>query len=385
MSHTRKSLGNWALAAAITGAALAGPTAAHAASVSVVGGQLVYEAAPGEVNTVVLETEHPVSPTGEPTSTGVFLSQAGTIPLAVGTGCWAVPGGAGCDVAFESVAILRLGDRNDSASDNRYPVTSGVDIYGGAGNDTMSASMVDGGNPRFDGGGGNDTIFSGGANAVITGGTGDDKISTGEAGPNISIDAGDGNDTVTYDMYYEVGTGPVKLGAGDDKLTLTQNVFSYAQSRVTPYGTFNGSALPESAIDGGAGKDTVVLGAGGGAIFDLSAAQTNLEIVDATASTPFTGEDGKDVFYGNLLIGSDGYEVFRGGSGPDVIIPGRRADWVAAGPGSDRIIANDGAIDHISCGTGTDYVRIDRTDDLFRRDCEKSYGALPPVPTTPAR
>lgn len=132
----------------------------------------------------------------------------------------------------------------------------GLTITGTAGPDTLtgtagadriaggdSADTLDGGagDDQIDGGAGNDTIQGGTGSDVINGGDGDDYIAdiggsdTIHAGrgddrifisrgdnatiEHVVIDAGDGNDTVSY-QNYRSGSLVADLGSGDDNITL---------------------------------------------------------------------------------------------------------------------------------------------------------------------
>lgn len=117
--------------------------------------------------------------------------------------------------------------------------TAGADtIAGGDGADTLDGGA---GNDVIDGGAGNDTIQGGTGNDVISGGDGDDSIAdiggsdTIDAGrgddrifisrgdnattEHVVIDAGEGNETVTY-QNYRSGSLVADLGSGDDNITL---------------------------------------------------------------------------------------------------------------------------------------------------------------------
>ena len=88
-----------------------------------------------------------------------------------------------------------------------------------------------------------------------------------------------------------------------------------------------------------------------------------------------SGEYGKDVMHGALskdtirggyngdrLFGEDGNDVIRGQNGKDFIDGGPGNDNIGAGGGDDTIRADDGQLDSISCGLGTDVVFVDLED-----------------------
>jgi Ca2+-binding RTX toxin-like protein len=65
---------------------------------------------------------------------------------------------------------------------------------------------------------------------------------------------------------------------------------------------------------------------------------------------------------GDLLIGRGGNNEYFGASGPDEILANEsgtgETETVSAGPGNDRILAEDGAADDIDCGRGRDQVDV---------------------------
>jgi Ca2+-binding RTX toxin-like protein len=87
----------------------------------------------------------------------------------------------------------------------------------------------------------------------------------------------------------------------------------------------------------------------------------------------FLGGRGDDSFTGD----GDAEELI-GGSGNDRLAPSGGADYVAAGDGDDTIGAQDGELDRIACGLGTDTVTADFADQLAA--CETATVAPAPIP-----
>lgn len=100
-----------------------------------------------------------------------------------------------------------------------------------------------------------------------------------------------------------------------------------------------------------------------------------------------SGGDGNDVLAGgdrndaldggpgsDLLEGDAGDDVLVGGAGNDELIGGSGEDDFDAGDGDDSVNAEDGLRDvRISCGAGTDAVRLDPADTVGS-DCETKQG-----------
>lgn len=135
---------------------------------------------------------------------------------------------------------VRTGDGNDviEAAAN---VKVNMDVYGGAGNDTITTGK---GNDRIDGGLGNDTIKSGAGRDDVFGNGGDDVIDAG-SGHDV-VYGGDGNDTLRGGK----GRDTLEGGAGNDVLEggSGNDVLS--------------GGLGDDTIRGDAGNDVVYTGAG---------------------------------------------------------------------------------------------------------------------------
>jgi Effector protein/RTX calcium-binding nonapeptide repeat (4 copies) len=135
---------------------------------------------------------------------------------------------------------VRTNDGNDlvQAAAN---VKVNMDVYGGAGNDTITTGQ---GRDRVDGGAGNDTISTGAGRDDVYGGAGNDTIDAG-SGHDV-VYGGDGNDVLRGGK----GRDTLEGGAGND---------------VLEGGTGNdvlSGGLGDDTIRGGKGNDAVYTGAG---------------------------------------------------------------------------------------------------------------------------
>src|ERR1700748_3381716 len=237
-----------------------------------------------------------------------------------------------------------------------------IEVFGQAGNDTISLDETNGALPAANlfGGDGNDTLKGGSGNDMLFGQAGNDTLVGG--GGNDLLFGGDGNDKLDG-------------GTGNDEL------FGEAGNDVMTWNPGGGTDL----MDGGAGNDTAVENAGNGAEgFTLQANGTRVQF-DRLSPAPFsldigTTENfvlnmggGDDVFTAgsglasliNLTIdggdgndtitGGDGNDTLIGGSGNDVITGGRGNDTLLGGTGDDTFIWNPGdGSDTIDGGTGND-------------------------------
>ena len=192
---------------------------------------------------------------------------------------------------FSGVKILGAASA-DTIDLSAITLTGITAIDGGAGYDTITGSA------------GNDTIIGGGGNDLLNGGNGDDVFLIGVGAGKDVINGGAGNDTIlaTADGVSIVATGftgieaisaggfaGVKLAGGSaaDAIDLTG---------VTLTGI--------TAIDGGAGNDTIIGSSG------------NDTIIGGTGNDLLIGGAGDDVFQINATSGKD---VIQGGDGFDTI------------------------------------------------------------------
>lgn len=98
-------------------------------------------------------------------------------------------------------------------------------------------------------------------------------------------------------------------------------------------------------------------------------------------SGAITGTDGADT-----LVGTAGNDEIRGWKGNDRIDGGAGEDSLYGGADDDVISANDGARDHVDCGSGNDQANVDSLD-YVAPDCEQvngsSGGPSEPPPSEP--
>jgi hypothetical protein len=150
--------------------------------------------------------------------------------------------------------------------------------------------------------------------------------------PRMSVQAGDGADTVTAACANDVldgGAGDDGLdgGAGDDSLT---------------------GGAGEDGLTGGAGADGLTGGTGDDSLH--AAAGDDTANGNAGADT-VSGGDGTD-----HLLGESGRDALAGGAGDDLLEGGADRDTVDGGDGNDTLDGGDGR-DLLLPGAGTDVVR----------------------------
>ncbi|MEU6256627.1 calcium-binding protein [Streptomyces sp. NPDC047043] len=166
--------------------------------------------------------------------------------------------------------------------------------------------------------------------------------------PGLITDLGDGNDTLTYtnntDQVYTYAQ--ISLGAGNDRAT-------------------DSGRLDGAYVSGGAGDDTITVGAEG-----LAWGEDGNDTITASGGDNIVqGGKGNDTLHGGngaqYLSGDDGKDTITGGTGNDSLYGGKGDDVLYGNSGNDRLYGNSGndklyggaGSDTLSGGPGTDVVR----------------------------
>jgi len=331
--------------------ALAIPASASAGTVSLSGGTLTFDAAPGEQNYVLA---YPTNDCAGVTAPCLWVSDS-----------YAMTPPAGCDQGgfYDSAVVcpqpssivMHLGDRNDAALDFNGPAT----IDGGSGDDTIFGN---GGDDRLTGGDGGDDLVGGPGDDALDGGPGNDMLEFQPGGYSVMQEAGP-NDTAGRDeLRGGSDSDALSYGARTDALTIT---------------------LDGQANDGAPGENDLIAND----IEEVDGGQAGDTMTGNDGSNVLVGADGNDHVDGgagdDTLDGTMGNDTVLGGSGADTVSGGHEDDVVDGGPGQDNIYgeyalgcsnllpciggadeirARDGESDLISCGVGTDHATIDSVD-----------------------
>ena len=324
------------LALVLTGAA---PMAADASTARVDGGVLIYEAAPGETNDVVIAyfTADTLGGTAEYRIAEVVQMaepQPAVTPL---TGCRQhhndPPHIVACPATDVTSVRVELGDGPDRVRTlGRYEGTVGTsgceDVLLNAGDDIPDPI-------RFEGGAGDDQLFEGPILFVMPGFR---CIVPRERIARASSFGGPGDDLIVNATLGSGGTGADSLEAPNDSGT---------RQLGGPGGDVLLGGTLGDHLDGGAGDD--ILDGGGG----------DDELLAGGG--------------GDLVEGGLGDDVLSGGAGPDDLNGKAGADRVAGGgghdvmegeAGRDRLAARGGGRDGVSGGPGRDWASADRRDQL---------------------
>jgi Ca2+-binding RTX toxin-like protein len=214
-----------------------------------------------------------------------------------------------------------------------------ANLFGGAGNDTITggsgSDMLFGqaDNDTLLGKGGADFLFGGAGNDVLTGGDGDDQM-FGEAGNDRMI-WNPGDDSDLMEGGDGVDTAEVNGGNGAETFTLTANGSRVRFDRVDPAPFFLDIGTTENIVlNMNGGDDVFTAGNGLATLIQLT--------VDGGA-----GND--------TITGGDGADVLLGGDGNDLITGGRGNDTAVLGAGDDSFVWNPGdGSDTVEGQAGTD-------------------------------
>jgi Ca2+-binding RTX toxin-like protein len=222
-----------------------------------------------------------------------------------------------------------------------------VNLFGGAGNDTLTGGSGNdqifgqSGNDILNGRGGTDFLFGGDGNDVLTGGDGNDFV-FGEGG-NDRMVWNPGDDTDLFEGGSGIDTAEVNGGNGAEQFTVTANGTRVRFDRVNP--------APFS-LDIGTTENLVVNMNGGDDTFSATgnlAALISITVDGGAGNDTILGSNGADV-----LIGGDGSDFIDGQQGNDVAFLGAGDDTFQwdPGDGSDTIEGQDGADTMLFNGSG---------------------------------
>ncbi|HEV2813598.1 MAG TPA: hypothetical protein VGW10_10125, partial [Solirubrobacteraceae bacterium] len=343
----------------------------------------------------------------------------------------AAAGDADADLIVEGAAFLGLlgGNEADVLSADGSAGTgapwSTVDVYGEAGNDTLTAGgfLIGGGGddsltavtgagadpvvfyegtgdvevvlpggtpPGKDGTGGTDTYV--GVTQVFTSG-GDDKLTAGAdaallggASGDDELAGGPGADA----LFDGTGDDTVTGGGGDDALAQHQSVANgadvlrggdgfdrvyYGASGVLQTGeaAFNGRTEPvfvtigDGPNDGEADENDDVQAdveyvRGGSGADTLIGSEAGERLAGLTGADTVDGRGGVDLVQGD---GADAEGLVDAGN---VVIGGAGRDRLEGSEGPDDLRADDGDLDEVTCGAGIDFGPFDAID-VLTEDC----------------
>jgi Ca2+-binding RTX toxin-like protein len=376
-----------ALIGAALAAAAVAPATAQAATISYEGDTIVYRAAPGEDNTLIVDK-------GYEDGTVSFSDYA---PRAFPADrCTTLGDDYGVDCAATAHVRVELGDGDDEFSFGLLaPDGSRYAVDGGAGHDKLSGLRADRGVATLAGGDGDDVLTSFDQGETLDGGSGDDRLE-GAAGADV-LRGGPGADALRADASsagFRFFSDVIDGGPGADSLDDYHSGDAALAEPIT-------ITLDGVADDGRAGEHDDIR-----SVESFTVSSVGRFVGDDEANTFYAPEDGRAGFMdgrggddvlvagdanGDEVIGGADDDQLTGGLGDDRIVGGPGRDVlsgdrparcneyhcdVSEGYGNDTIDARDGERDSVSCGAGADTVLADAID-VVAADCEQASGAPP--------
>jgi Ca2+-binding RTX toxin-like protein len=344
-----------AVATVVAAAGVVPAYAAHAAVGATVGSylsplynQIVYQAADGQQNQPTV------------TQVGDEIVFDDTVPLQLSANssshCRSVPGNSlqiRCSTSFIDAVKINLGDRHDQARVTSFPVTLGLEVTGGDGNDTIIGPALGEDGAAF-------TIYRGGLgdDTLLGGGRSERMLDVGGAD---YFGGGAGTDTVSYQDSPEPVTADADSVSGDDGAategdTIAGDVEEIGGSRYSDTLTAVGQSSALWGMDGvdlitgGPGNDKLYGGDGDDTIRGNAGAD---DLRGGGADRVYGGPDG-DLIYGedgdDYLDGRDGNDTIHGGWGRNVLL-GQHGDDILYG-GTDALNDLLGGVGYDRCHAG---------------------------------
>lgn len=304
---------------------------------------------------------------------------AGDDVLTGGDGGATITGGAGMDSITGGTAAdeLRGGDDDDSilggAGEDTLFGDAGDDlINGGADNDTLNGSAGsdtlegDDGDDVLNGNGGSgDILTGGGGNDTLDGGDGDDRVSETADTDFVLADNSLASVATGTDELTSIEGGILNGGAGAN--SIDASAFS-GTSEINGLGGDDIllASAQASMVDGGSGNDSITGGAGD----DIITGGTENDTINAAdGDDSVNGGDDDDLINGGLgadtISGDDGNDRLIGVSNADVtaavtdlaILNTTNGDSIDGGAGNDIIVGGLGA-DTVNGGDGLDIIDV---------------------------
>jgi Ca2+-binding RTX toxin-like protein len=358
---------------------------ATAATASLAGSTLTYDAAPGEANHLTVDFAAPSTYT---------LTDTGA-PISPASGCEAVTANqARCTVRVTTrLLAVSLGDGNDFVQLPAQVHNQLTDllVHGGPGDDELNGG---GFSENLAGEEGNDTIRGGGGNDVISGGTDYAAYSEGIFGTrdpvsavasgNDTLEGGPGGDTIWDGDFGPGGPDVIDGGSGRDFVTFLFRTVPVAVDLTRAGGQGangeNDRITSVESVAGGEGNDRLTgdnhanLLDGGGYTEIINGDDQPEERVHGSGRDTLAGAGGNDGLSGgdnnDALAGGAGKDTLSGEAGNDRVDGGPGKDALSGGRGRDLLLARDGTRDKVRCGRDRDSARVDRRDTV-NRDCER--------------
>jgi Ca2+-binding RTX toxin-like protein len=285
-----------------------------------------------------------LSELGDGVDNTIVTSRDAAGQLFVNGGAVPINGGQATVANTSTIQVFGQGGNDTIALDESNGALPAAQLFGGAGNDTLTGGSGDdqlfggAGNDTLLGKGGNDLLFGGAGNDTLIGGTGDDQV-FGEAGNDRMIwNPGDGSDL--FEGGDGTDTAEVNGGNASETFTITANGTRVRFDRVSPAPFFLDIGTTENLVVNANGGDDVITAGNG------LANLIKLTIDGGAGNDTITGGDGNDTLLGgdgnDVIIGGRGNDTAQLGAGDDTFVwnPGDGSDVVEGQDGTDTLVFN---------------------------------------------
>lgn len=251
--------------------------------------------------------------------------------------------------------ITRIGSGSSSHTVDFSNPSGQLLINAGDGNDTVTASAVDG-------------LFA--AQIEVNGQTGDDLITLSDDFPAVSLNGGVGDDTLRGSMNDDTLLGD----DGDD--VLNGGGGSNELSGGAGHDTLTGG-MHDDTLLGDDGDDVLN---GGGGNNDLNGGNGHDTLIGGMHDDTLRGGGGDDVLNGrggnDQLFGGDGVDRMLGGSGRDLVDGGNGSDRLRGQGGSDDTLLGGAGVDMFDGGAGRDWLVGTTNANSVLTDTELHIGSV---------
>ena len=288
---------------------------------------------------------------GDSQNNNIILSRNAAGQILVNGGAVSVLGGT---PTVANTALMQVFGQagNDTITLNEASgALPAANLFGGVGNDTLTGGS--GGDLLF-GQSGNDTLLGRGGTDLLFGGEGNDTLTGGDADDQVFGESGDdrmiwnpGDDTDLNEGGAGNDTVEVNGGNGTEDFTVTANGTRVRFDRINP--------APFS-IDIGTSENLVLNANGGDDTFSASgnlASLIEITVDGGTGNDTILGSNGADMLFGgdgdDFIDGNQGNDTALLGAGDDVFQwdPGDGSDIVEGQDGVDTMLFNGSAINEI--------------------------------------
>ena len=212
---------------------------------------------------------------------------------------------------------------------------SGDDIYGTNGHDNLANAYPHKSGINIFGYAGNDTITNRGNNVYISGGDGNDSIQSSNSASNVTVHGGDGSDRITVNgsdalIYGENGDDVISKDGENATIygdAGSDHIYSYGSKNSIYGGSDNdyvySSGNTNGFVDGGTGNDTIQVWYGNNLTINGGKGNDQISLSSGAACViQYASGDGKDTVIGfndNDTLKISGGSYTRSTVGSDVV------------------------------------------------------------------